>query len=406
MLVPVIPPPPLKAALGVGRAVSVLVLLLFPIARAAHADSLTVGQSFIIHSSVLDEDRTYHVALPESYRWETGRRYPVLVVLDGESQFLHTAVSAGFLAKNGDIPEMIVVGIVSSVRIRDYTQSDWSTAWVGGGGAENFKRFLSTELLPEIDRTYRTDGFRVLSGHSAAGQFVLYCLSAEPSLFRAYLALSPSLDWDNNLPQRSLEQSFRSTPAMEAFLYVARSDDFGQALADFEHLVATLEGSAPHGLRWSSQAFPDETHSSMSLRATIDALRSLYAGYRFHNDMIEKGFAYAEHHFQEVSETVGWHLPVPEEVVNSFGYAALDEGKVQEAIALFRRNVQEHPNSPNAYDSQADGFAEAGMLREAVEAANKAAALGEEFNHPKRADFADHAKKLSDRLAKESRTPR
>ena len=85
---------------------------------------------------------------------------------------------------------MIVVAVASTVRIRDFTQTDWPTAWVGGGGAGNFKRFLST-ALPWVDRTYRTDGFRALSGHSAGGQFVLYCLTAEPALFQAYIALSP-----------------------------------------------------------------------------------------------------------------------------------------------------------------------------------------------------------------------
>ena len=143
---------------------------------------------------------------------------------------------------------MIVVAVDSTVRIRDFTQTDWATHWIGGGGAGNFKRFLSAELIPEIDEAYRTDGFRALSGHSAGGQFVLYCLTSEPSLFRAYLAISPSLDWDDNLPQRSLEQSFKETRELKGFLYVARSDDAGRALADYERLVQTLKDLSPEGL--------------------------------------------------------------------------------------------------------------------------------------------------------------
>ena len=170
-----------------------------------------------------NEDRDYRVSLPESYGWAKDRRYPVLFVLDGQTHFLHAAGSVGYLARQGEIPEMIVVAIDSTVRVRDFTQTDWPSVWVGGGGAGNFKRFLSTELIPEVDRTYRTDGFRVLSGHSAGGQFALYCLTSDPSLFRAYFAISPSLDWDDNLPQRSLEQSLKATRELKAFLYVARS---------------------------------------------------------------------------------------------------------------------------------------------------------------------------------------
>src|SRR3954470_12724648 len=96
-----------------------------------------------------------------------------LYVLDGKDHFFHTAGSAGYLAEQGEIPEMIVVAIGSTVRVRDFTQTDWPAGWIGGGGAGNFKRFLSAELIPKVDRTYRTDGFRVLSGHSAGGQFAL-----------------------------------------------------------------------------------------------------------------------------------------------------------------------------------------------------------------------------------------
>ena len=205
------------------------------------SDQVVVGQTHAIQSSVLSETRNYRVYLPNSYAWAKDRQYPVLYVLDGESSFLHTAASVDFLAAQGEIPEMVVVGVDSAKRVRDYTQTDWPQAWAGGGGAGNFKHFLSAELIPTIEKIYRADGFRALSGHSAAGQFALYCLTSEPSLFRAYLAISPSLDWDHNLPQRSLESSFASTRKLNAFLYIARSDDAGRALADYQRLIQTLK---------------------------------------------------------------------------------------------------------------------------------------------------------------------
>ena len=345
---------------------------------------VVVGQTHGIHSAVLKEERNYRVYLPESYAWAKDRRYPVLYLLDGESQFLHTAASVDYLSTQGEIPEMIVVGLDSTVRVRDFSPTDWPEAWVGGGGAPNFKRFLSTEFIPAIERTYRTDGFRVLSGVSAGGLFALYCLVSEPSLFRAYLVLTPSLDWDHNWPQRSLEKAFESTANLKAFLYVARSDDSGRPLADYERLVQTLKTKSPKEFRWSSKAFPDETHSGMALLAQIDALRQLYLGYRFHNDMIPKGLPYAEKHFQDVSKTVGWPLAIPEAVINDFGHEALSQGKNQDAIGLFKRNVEAHPNSANAYDSLADGYTKAKQWKDAAQASEKAVALATQFSHPKR----------------------
>jgi len=372
-------------------------------ADARAGEPVTVGQTQSIHSAVLNEDRQYQVYLPESYGWAKDRRYPVLYVLDSKTQFVHTAASVGFLAAQGDIPEMIVVAITSTVRVRDFTQTDWPSAWVGGGGAHNFKRFLSAELMPRINGAYRTDGFGVLSGHSAGGQFVLYCLTSEPSLFNAYIALSPSLDWDDNLPQRSLQKSFESTPSLPAFLYVARSDDSGRALADYDNLVNTLKTESPRNFRWHSEAFPNETHAGLPLLAQIDALRHVYEGYRFHDDMLEKGFSFAQRHFANVSKTVGWPLAIPEGVINGLGYAALSENRTQDAITLFKRNVEANPNSANAYDSLADGYAQAGEWADAAAASNRAAALATEFGNPNLSYFLEQARKMSDRLHQESK---
>jgi len=375
-----------------------LLLLSLCYAATCAGQAVTVGHEQRIHSAVLSEDRTYQVSLPQSYGWAKDRRYPVLYVLDAETNFVHTAASVGFLAAKGEIPEMIVVGIISTVRVRDFTQTDWPAGWIGGGGAENFKRFLAAELIPRVNDVYRTDGFRVLSGHSAGGQFVLHCLASEPSLFKAYIALSPSLDWDNNLPQRSLQKSFTSTPSLPVFLYVARSDDFGRALADYEDLVATLATKSPRDFRWHSQAFPQETHISIPLLGQVDALRHVYEGYRINDEMLEKGLSSAQRHFDEISKKVGWPLPIPEGVMNNLGYIALSEGRVEEAVELFKRNVEANPNSANAYDSLADGYSQAGKWMDAAGASNRAVALATEFGNPDLPYFVAQARKMNEQL--------
>ena len=384
-----------------------IALLLLGFGTAAGAgDPVVIGETRRIHSAVLNEDRVYRVSLPESYGWAKDRRYPVLFLLDGQTHFVHVAGSVGYLAQQGDIPEMIVVGIDSTVRVRDFTQTDWPSDWIGGGGAGNFKRFLSAELIPDVDKNYRTDKFRVLSGHSAGGQFALYCLTSDPSLFRAYFAISASLDWDDNLPQRSLEQSLKATRELNAFLYVARCDDSGRPLADYEKLVATLKANSPQGFRWFERPYPDETHGSVALLAHIDALRQLYSGYRFHPDMAAKGLPFAEQHFRDVSKKVGWPLAVPESVINELGYAALSRKKTEDAISLFKRNVEANPNSANAHDSLADGYAKAGMWKEAVSASDRAAALAVEFDLPNRSEFIARAKKMKDQLKQGSENPK
>lgn len=355
-----------------------------------------IGQKQVIHSKILNEDRDYQIYLPQSYHWALDRNYPVLFVLDGESNFLHSTGSVSFLSAWGEIPELIVVAVTSTVRIRDFTQTDWSSHWFGGGGAKNFKNFLSKELIPEVERDYRTNSSRILSGHSAGGQFVLYVLSSEPSLFNAYFAISPDLTWDDHLPQRSLEESFSKTDSLKAFLYFAWSDDLGGALADDQKLQETLETKSPKGFRYICKAFPDETHVSVPLLAQIDALRQLYKDYRFHDDFFVNGLTFAEKHFHDISKKVGYEIPIPEDVINNFGYDALSNGNIQEAITLFKRNIKQNPNSANSFDSITDAYEKAGMWNEAMASAEKAVELADKFNNPNREYIINHAKIIKD----------
>jgi predicted alpha/beta superfamily hydrolase len=378
-------------------------LLFFSLCLAAvntwAGEAVSIGESHRIHSSQVNEDREYKVSLPDSYKWAQNKRYPVLYVLDGETEFVHTAASVQFLSEQGEIPEMIVVAITSTVRIRDFTQTDWSSHFAGGGGAEKFRAFLSKELIPEIDRTYRTQDFRVLSGHSAGGQFVLYCLTSDPKLFQAYLALSPSLDWDDSLPVRSLESYFRSTPTLKTFVYVGRGDDYagGSVLANFNKLVEILD-KAPQDTRRQIRGFPDETHTTMTLLAQIDALRTLYSGWRLPEAKLDKGLAAVQAYYEDLSKMLGHPVEVPENVINYLAYTALEQGKVKEAITLFQSNVDANPNSADAYDGLADGYVKDGQLAAAKTAEDHSVKLGRQWANPNLPTFERNAKKIDQQL--------
>lgn len=239
---------------------------------------------------------------------------------------------------------------------------------------------------------------RILTGHSSGGQFVLYTLTAEPSLFHAYFAFEPSLDWDDRLPQRSLEKSFEAREKLPAFLCVAQSDNRGQALANHRQLVATLEEKSPPGFRWKSADFPDEQHMTLQLVAQVDAFRALYAGYRMSPEVMDQGLEGVERHFEAVSKTLGRTVAIPEDALNQLAYLALENGKNAQALALFKRNADANPGSPNAWDSLADGYAALNQWRDAASAAARAAALAADYSHPNQGYFEQHAKKLTERV--------
>ena len=93
---------------------------------------------------------------------------------------------------------------MDSLRQRDYTFPEALAAdsFPLSGGAEKFLSFIVKELIPYIDKTYRTDtSSRTIMGHSLGGYFSLFTLLTElkenSTYFGTYVAASPSLDYHN-----------------------------------------------------------------------------------------------------------------------------------------------------------------------------------------------------------------
>lgn len=120
---------------------------------------IDIGHAETIHSAILNEDRRLLVHLPAGYA-AGDERYQVVVVLDGDSQFQHTATTVDFLARTGSMPAAIVIGVTHTDRTRDLTPGHMDR-FETSGGADSFLRFLGDELLPDMDRRYRTRPYRV-----------------------------------------------------------------------------------------------------------------------------------------------------------------------------------------------------------------------------------------------------
>lgn len=347
----------------------------------------TGRDTFDIASAALGENRHVEVDLPASYAWATERRYPVLYLLDGQTHGGHAVASSEFLAAQGQLPELIVVSVHSTVRIRDFTQTDWAEVWSGGGGAAEFNRFLETELVPRIEQDYRAAPFRILAGHSASGQYVLHQLAKRPAAFRAYLAMAPSLDWDNRLPIRELASALPHADRPACFVYFAYGDDREQALADDLHLAQVLTTAAPGSLRAQVRAFPGETHAALPLLGVIDGLRALYAGYALPEELAAKGLSAVDAHYAALSMQLGTPVATPRSALTEVGAQLLGSGRVTEAIAVLDRAARENPGSASAWDNLAEALDQGARLEEALHASQRAVELATRFDLPHRASI-------------------
>lgn len=346
-----------------------------------------------IDSRVLGEKRVALVRVPASYA--TGAaKYPVLYLTDGDRQIGHTIATIDFLAREGRMPEVIVVGVSNTDRTRDLTPTHVEEArfepgqpmfrFPTSGGADKFLGFFETELIPAIEGRYRTHPYRIFAGHSFGGLFAMHALFAKPKLFNAVIAVSPTLIWDNRYVARRAEEFVKANPELNGALIVTLGDE-GPVKAEFESLKKFFAAKAPKGFDVETYYFGDDDHGSVVMPSHLAGLKKIFAPWRFAfdpNSDPKTLLARATGHYAGVSKRAGFDVPIPENLVNQFGYILLGRNEFDAAIDAFRRNVGLYPKSANVYDSLGEALEKSGKLEEARESYARAAVIGEQIKDP------------------------
>jgi predicted alpha/beta superfamily hydrolase len=388
------------------------VLLIVSAAAIAQPASGAVKR-LTLRSAVLGEDRIVLVRTPAGY--ETNKlSYPVLYMTDGDAHMGHTSSSIEFLFQNGRMPDLIVVGVTNTDRTRDLTPSKSTTKNATGqvqfptsGGADNFLKFFETELIPEIEKQYRVQPYRILAGHSFGGLFAIHAMISKPGVFNSYIAVSPSLQWENGEELKRAEDFFKNQKEMRNTLFVSIGNEPGAIGASFDSFKELLSKTGINGFEWQAERLGDEDHGSVVLRSHYFGLRKVYEGWQGPRDMksgaVLGGLQGAEAHYKKLSDKFGYPIPVPENLINQMGYQFLADGKPDEAIAVFKANVERYPASANVYDSLAEGYERQGRIDLAVPLYDKAWTLGQQNNDPNASVFKANYERAQTKL-KETQT--
>jgi predicted alpha/beta superfamily hydrolase len=362
-------------------------------------------QRLVIHSNILNEDRVIWVRMPAATR-ASKESYPVLYMTDGGANVNEIGSIIDFLVDNNRIAPLIVVGITNTDRNRDLTPTHADVKRADGtvepmptsGGADKFLDFIQTELVPEIEKRYATQPYRIFTGHSFGGLFAIHALVTRPDLFNAYIAVSPSLWWDDAHTLHQAQQFFAKQKEFKKTLFYSLGNEGSDMSDGFEQLQKTLGGTLPKGFIAESARFSDETHGSTVLVAHYAGLRAVFAGWQVPRDpktgMPVGGLAGVEQHYREVSERFGFKVSA-EQGINLLGYGLLGQKRVDEAMAAFKRNVELYPQSANVYDSLGDGLEAAGKPELAVQNVQKAVEMATQNGDTRLPDFKKHLERLT-----------
>ena len=225
-----------------------------------------------IESYKLGETRKIKIQLPRNYEENTEQSYPLFIVFDGDYMFEAVAGNVDYYSYWEDMPEAIVIGInQSDTRDEDCYYSEQNDLPVESGA--NFFEFISMELLPHINSTYRTENFRVAVGHGDTANFINYFMLKPKPLFQAYITISPSLapSMNDYISQRLQQYETK------LFYYLATaSNDIKAIKKDAEALNSTITSIDNKNILYNFDNFEGATHYSAPAHAIPKALESIF----------------------------------------------------------------------------------------------------------------------------------
>ncbi len=391
-----------------------LAFLLFSLQAVSQSgNDLSIGKKDSIYSKLLHEKREIWIHLPGS---ATGalfksQRYPVVYLLDGDAHFFSVSGLIHQLSEiNGNtlFPEMIVVGIPNTDRMRDLTPTHSPTGYTGdsagvgtSGGGEIFMSFIEKELMPHIDSLYPTAPYKVFIGHSLGGLTVINALLHHTRLFNSYIAIDPSMWWQNQLllKQSGNILSQNNFDGRTLFLGVANTMPPGMDTArvwkdnsnntihirSILLLANELKKGKGDGLRWEYKYYPEDNHGSVPLISEYDGLKYIFGFYSFKNSnsLFDSSYSASAlvkmvtEHYQKISLAMGYEVLPQESFVNNLGYGFLQNKSFEKAFTFFNLNISNYPKSFNVYDSMGDYYVAKNDSLKAAEFFKKALTLSE-----------------------------
>ncbi|WP_448547704.1 alpha/beta hydrolase-fold protein [Thalassotalea fusca] len=345
------------------RILTIFILLTVCSWNSAIGEEIVIGESETLHSKVLNEKRLIFVSLPEGYE-ENDYSYPVLYFTDAEAHFEIMVSTVNFLRKSNIIPPIILVGIQSGAnRTRDLTprvfnEEDKKHPWfqsVEYGGANKFLTFIEQELLPHVDKKYRTADFRVFSGHSFGGLFSIYAYVNKPELFDGFMAISPSLGWDDERIVKEAKQKIEQNALPKKSIYISKGSEQGTTAASYKSIMSLFEKNTSYPI--TSQEFPEESHLTVVFDAQFHGLKAIFNEWELPYVESAKGLGEVKAHNKNVKEAYKIDFTSESWLIN-LGNSLYYKKNYDSAIEAYEYNISLFPSHAYSYFQLAKTYEE------------------------------------------------
>lgn len=257
------------------------IALAFAATVAAQPAPISIGETHVLASKPLAQDRVVNVYLPADYA-TSGKSYPVLYLIDGglDQDFLHVTGTSALGALWTRSQPVIVIGIATQDRRRELTGSTQDAEllkrYPTAGHSAEFRSFIRDELMPMVAARYRTNGESGVIGESLAGLFIVETFLTEPDLFDHYAAISPSLWWDKARLAQAAPELLKTPMLKPHRLYLTIANEGGEMQAATDQLVQALAAHPREGRAWCYAPHQQLTHATIYHSVSPEALQYLF----------------------------------------------------------------------------------------------------------------------------------
>jgi hypothetical protein len=247
---------------------------------------------------------------------------------------------------------MILVAVLDGDRNRDFTPThapvQGPLRYPTSGGAADYLEHLEQELLPFIDTNFRTSG-RILAGWSFGGLFAFYAFLEKPSLFSAYITISPSLWWNGQEPLSWAGERIEKNVQFEQRLVITQGSleggDIGNSVK--KGIVPLLKKKKARG--WKYVEIPDVSHNYVPYKALYEGVRASFPNFAVPQDELADGLDAIKRHYEKVSADYGYEIAIPDGVYSALVRAWFNSRDPAEILTLTSEWTTAYPHSAVAW---------------------------------------------------------
>ncbi|WP_298539572.1 alpha/beta hydrolase-fold protein [uncultured Aquimarina sp.] len=345
----------------------------------------------LIVSEWVHKEMHYTISLPPSYKNSPASSYPVIFLLESDYHLHYASTTVEVMSKEGQIPEMIIVGIPAYDNGKKYFTEDGTLSETDlmircniRMNDKRFLKFLEKELLTEVNKNFRTKNYSLLVGNTQDGLLVTEAY-LNNSIFHSYVAINSGF-WKEELSTiDAIDTTLTKAIKKKRFYFSGHGEvkSTKNRMLDIrnnqEHLYSLLKNNGVPYSNLKFQIFEEQSNESISLISLYHGLRFVFEDYVL---PISSTITMDEvvSHYDTLSDNLGVSFLPPENIVNMIAWTKFNNNDRKEAYKFFDLNISNYPLSHTAYEMLGYAYNNEGKKKEAIKSFEKSLRMNPNSN--------------------------